>query len=118
LETNDILKTIVFLIYYYPDPYDPHCSPDCPDAGWFRSSRHRPRAADALQTLQQFNAVVLTNAKSDSHIDGRTCIGGSLTGNNSPVFDMHPNDVPASNYAGLTVMGMAAPAPTRSAMRK
>jgi len=64
-----------------------------------------PAPLSALQTLQQFNAVVLTNAKSDSHIDGRTWIGGSLTGNNSPVFDMHPNDVPASNYAGLTVMG-------------
>ena len=65
-----------------------------------------PAPLTALQTLQQFNAVVLTNAKSDSHIDGRTWIGGSLTGNNSPVFDMHPNDVPASNYAGLTVMGV------------
>ncbi|RZT04126.1 PEP-CTERM protein-sorting domain-containing protein/choice-of-anchor A domain-containing protein [Duganella sp. CF402] len=65
-----------------------------------------PAPLTALQTLQQFNTVVLTNVKSDSHIDGRTWIGGSLTGNNSPVFDMHPGDVPASNYAGLTVMGV------------
>ncbi|MYM21803.1 choice-of-anchor A family protein [Duganella sp. FT135W] len=65
-----------------------------------------PAPLTALQTLKQFNAVVLTNAKSESHIDGRTWIGGSLTGHNSPVFDMHPGDTPASSYAGLTVMGV------------
>ncbi|MYM70862.1 choice-of-anchor A family protein [Duganella sp. FT134W] len=59
----------------------------------------------AQQTLQQFNAVVLGDVKSESHIDGRTYIGGSLVGNNKPVFAMHPDDVRASNYAGLTVMG-------------
>jgi choice-of-anchor A domain-containing protein len=59
----------------------------------------------AQQTLQQFNAVVLGDVKSTSHIDGRTYIGGALTGTNKPVFAMHPNDVLASSYAGLTVMG-------------
>lgn len=74
-----------------------------------------PAPLSALQTLQQFNVVVLNNATIDNtnwqgHIDGRTWIGGSLTGYglgryNGPVVGMHPQDVTASNYAALTVMG-------------
>ncbi|ALU89065.1 hypothetical protein Hrubri_1872 [Herbaspirillum rubrisubalbicans M1] len=56
------------------------------------------------QTLQQFNLVVLGNATSYSHVDGRAWIGGSLTGGD---YVEHMGDTPASYYAGLTVMGSA-----------
>jgi choice-of-anchor A domain-containing protein len=57
------------------------------------------------QALNQFNLVVLGDAKSSSHVDGRTFIGGSLTGNGD--FVQHPSDTPASAYTGLTVLGNA-----------
>ncbi len=57
------------------------------------------------QALNQFNLVVLGDAKSSSHVDGRTFIGGNLTGNGD--FVQHPNDTPASAYTGLTVLGNA-----------
>jgi choice-of-anchor A domain-containing protein len=60
---------------------------------------------DAQQALQQFNLVTLGNANMQSHVDGRSFIGGALTGNS--VFAMHPADMPASSYAGLTVAGNA-----------
>jgi len=58
----------------------------------------------AQQVLEQFNLVVLGDATSTSHVDGRTYVGGSLTGG---IFLQHPNDTPASAYAGLTVQGSA-----------
>ena len=60
----------------------------------------------ALETLQQFNAVVLGDLTSTNHIDGRTYVEGTLTGVQNAVFDMHPEHVVASNYAGLTVRGI------------
>lgn len=57
------------------------------------------------QALNQFNLVVLGDAKSNSHVDGRTFIGGNLTGNGD--FVQHPSDTPASGYTGLTVLGNA-----------
>jgi choice-of-anchor A domain-containing protein len=60
---------------------------------------------DAQQALQQFNLVTLGNANMQSHVDGRSFIGGTLNGNS--VFAMHPADMPASAYAGLTVAGNA-----------
>ncbi len=56
----------------------------------------------AQQILQQFNLVVLDDATSDSDVDGRTYVGGDLTGG---IYLQHPNDTPASAYAGLTVQG-------------
>jgi choice-of-anchor A domain-containing protein len=58
-----------------------------------------------LQTLQQFNAVVLTDLNSNSHVDGRTYAGGNVNGGD---YTQHVNATPASNYAGLTVAGNAA----------
>lgn len=59
----------------------------------------------AGQVLNQFNAVVLGNLNSNSqHIDGRAYVGGSMSGGE---VAGHPNDMPASTYAGLTVMGSA-----------
>ncbi|KAF1040207.1 MAG: hypothetical protein GAK35_03601 [Herbaspirillum frisingense] len=56
----------------------------------------------AAQVLTQFNLVVLGDATSGSHVDGRAWVGGSLTGGD---FVQHAGDAAASNYAGLTVMG-------------
>ncbi|NHZ82571.1 choice-of-anchor A family protein [Massilia sp. CCM 8695] len=58
----------------------------------------------AQQILYGFNAVVLADVNSQSHVDGRTWIGGSATGGD---YAQHVNDMPASKYAGLTVMGNA-----------
>lgn len=56
------------------------------------------------QILHEFNAVVLADMNSQSHVDGRTWVGGKATGGD---YAQHANDMPASQYAGLTVMGNA-----------
>jgi choice-of-anchor A domain-containing protein len=58
----------------------------------------------ASEILQQFNTVVLGSATSSSHTDGRTYVGGSLSGGD---YVQHINDTPGSSYAGLTVAGSA-----------
>lgn len=58
-------------------------------------------AADALH---QFNLIAFGNVSSSSHVDGRTLIGGSVSGGD---YAQHPGDAPASSYAGLTVGGDA-----------
>jgi choice-of-anchor A domain-containing protein len=58
----------------------------------------------AGQVLHQFNLVVIDNATSSSEVDGRSFIGGNLSGG---IYDAHPDATPASNYAGLTVQGNA-----------
>ncbi|MFM2329727.1 MAG: hypothetical protein RLZZ494_1830 [Pseudomonadota bacterium] len=60
----------------------------------------------AAEVINQFNLVTLGDATIDSHVDGRSYIGGNLTGNGA-VFAMHPNDMPSSSFAGLTVDGSA-----------
>jgi choice-of-anchor A domain-containing protein len=61
-------------------------------------------ALSATQILQQFNTVVLGSATSSSHTDGRTYVGGALSGGD---YVQHVNDTAASSYAGLTVAGSA-----------
>jgi choice-of-anchor A domain-containing protein len=56
------------------------------------------------QILHEFNAVVLADMRSQSHVDGRTWVGGAATGGD---YAQHANDMPGSRYAGLTVMGNA-----------
>lgn len=56
------------------------------------------------QILHGFNAVVLGDIHSQSHVDGRTWVGGAATGGD---YAQHAKDTPASGYAGLTVMGNA-----------
>jgi choice-of-anchor A domain-containing protein len=66
-----------------------------------------PAAATPLssqQILHQFNAVVLTDMQSQSHVDGRTWVGGTVTGGD---YAQHAKDMPGSAYAGLTVQGNA-----------
>jgi choice-of-anchor A domain-containing protein len=62
----------------------------------------------ATQMLQQFNAVITKNVDSTSHVDGRTFVGGTLNGSQNAVFAMNSNKLPASGYAGLTVLGAGA----------
>lgn len=54
------------------------------------------------EVLQQFNLVVLNNINSTSHVDGRTYVGGSVSGGD---YAQHGNNLPASSYAGLTAGG-------------
>ena len=58
----------------------------------------------ALETLQQFNLITSGDVQSYSHVDGRSFIGGSLTGGD---FMLRGSGVPASAHAGLTVVGNA-----------
>lgn len=57
------------------------------------------------QVLNQFNLVVLGDSTSGSHVDGRTFIGGNVTGGDYAQQGTPP--VPVSAYAGLTVLGNA-----------
>ncbi|ENO90385.1 choice-of-anchor A family protein [Thauera linaloolentis] len=59
----------------------------------------------ATETMQQFNLIVFGSASSSSHVDGRTYVGGSLSGGD---YGQHLGRMPASPYAGLTVGGSAA----------
>ncbi|MBU0621408.1 MAG: choice-of-anchor A family protein [Gammaproteobacteria bacterium] len=66
-----------------------------------------PVLAESLtggQVLQEFNLVVIGNATSSSEVDGRSFIGGTLNGG---IYAGHPSATPASDYAGLTVLGDA-----------
>jgi hypothetical protein len=72
-------------------------------AAMMASSAHAA-ALTAKQVLEQFNVVTLGSASISSHIDGRTYVGGSLSGQNA-VLTMKPTSLPASDYAGLTVKG-------------
>ncbi|MCB5185719.1 choice-of-anchor A family protein [Methylobacillus gramineus] len=67
-------------------------------SSFFSISAHA--ALDANQTFQQFNAVVLGNIDSTSHLHGRTWVGGSVVGG-----EYVHRTLPASDYAGLTVIG-------------
>lgn len=56
----------------------------------------------ASEMLQQFNVVVSGNLHSTSHVDGRTYVGGNVTGGD---YVQHAGRTPPSRYAGLTVGG-------------
>ena len=58
----------------------------------------------ATEALNQFNLIVFDDSKSTSDVDGRTFVGGNLSGGN---YGQHPASTPASAYAGLTVGGTA-----------
>lgn len=59
----------------------------------------------ATEVLQQFNMVVFGNVDASSNIQGRSLIGGNLTGNSADFFVGAPGTVPASSFAALTVGG-------------
>jgi len=58
----------------------------------------------ATQMLKQFNVVVSGDLTSTSHVDGRTYVGGNVSGGD---YEQHAGQTPASAYAGLTVGGNA-----------
>ena len=64
------------------------------------------QSLDGQSILQQFNLVTLGDASIHSHVDGRSYVGGNLIGQGA-VLAMHPADMPASPYTGLTVAGNA-----------
>jgi choice-of-anchor A domain-containing protein len=76
-------------------------------AAWALASGAQASPLAAQQVLQQFNLVALGDANVNSHTDGRALVVGNLNGSGA-VFAMHPNDMPASGYAGLTVLGASA----------
>ena len=66
-----------------------------------------PALADAnvgLQVMREYNLVVLGNLKSSSEVEGRTFVGGNLTGNSSNYF-IKGGKAPTSTAPGLTVVG-------------
>ena len=66
-----------------------------------------PALADAnvgLQVMREYNLVVLGNLKSSSEVEGRTFVGGNLTGNSSNYF-IKGSKAPVSTAPGLTVVG-------------
>lgn len=62
-------------------------------------------ALTGQQVLEQFNLVVLSDAATNSHVDGRSYIGGNLTGSGAVAAMKSP--LPNSNYAALTARGNA-----------
>jgi choice-of-anchor A domain-containing protein len=59
----------------------------------------------ASDILSQFNAVVFGNFSSSSDVEGRTVIGGNLTG--AATFNLNPAGAATSSFAALTVYGNA-----------
>lgn len=72
--------------------------------GQFLCAGAQAAPLSALEILQQFNLVAFGDVQSNSHVDGRTYIGGSVSGGD---YVQHPQDTPKSAYAGLTVGGSA-----------
>ncbi len=72
--------------------------------GLLTASAAQAAPLNALEVLQQFNLVTLSDATANSHVDGRAYVGGQLNGQNA-VIGMHPTTVPASAYSALTVVG-------------
>ncbi|KEZ76740.1 choice-of-anchor A family protein [Salinisphaera hydrothermalis] len=57
----------------------------------------------AGDVLNQFNLVVFGDLNTSSHVDGRTYVGGNLTGNGD--FYQHGSQAPTSAYPALIVGG-------------
>lgn len=73
-------------------------------ASWLALSA--PAGAQALsadQILDQFNAVIFGNLTTSADIEGRTVVGGNLTGGNT--FALNPVSEAASTFSALTVYG-------------
>ena len=67
-----------------------------------------PALADAnagLAELKANNLIVLGNLDSSSEVEGRTFVGGDLSGSSSNYFILNGKTAPASTAPGLTVVG-------------
>ncbi|HEX8405884.1 MAG TPA: collagen-binding domain-containing protein [Duganella sp.] len=71
-------------------------------AATFFSAAAQAAPLTATEMLNQFNMVVSGNVTSTSHVDGRSYVGGNVSGGD---YVQHIRDTPASAYAGLTVGG-------------
>jgi choice-of-anchor A domain-containing protein len=60
-------------------------------------------ALSASDIFSQFNVVVFGTFSSTSDVEGRTVVGGNLTG--GATFDLNPAGAAASSYSALTVYG-------------
>src|ERR1700744_5825455 len=58
-------------------------------------------ALSVADIFSQFNVVTFNNFASSSDVEGRTVVGGNLTGGAS--FDIAPGSAAASSFASLTV---------------
>jgi choice-of-anchor A domain-containing protein len=76
----------------------------CLAAGLLAAGPTHAQTLTAAQILQQFNAVVFGNFSTSSDVDGRTVIGGNLTGSGSYNTSPSSNDG-TSTYAALSVYG-------------
>ena len=63
----------------------------------------RAQSLTPTQILQQFNAVVFGNFSNTSDVEGRTVVGGALTG--GATFYTNPGSEAASTFAALSVYG-------------
>src|SRR3954471_17517524 len=59
----------------------------------------------AKDILGQFNAVIFGDFSTSADVEGRTVVGGNLTG--GAAFDMKLGNTSASAFVGLTVYGDA-----------
>lgn len=67
-----------------------------------------PARADVVSVndiFSQFNAIIFGNFSSNSDVEGRTVVGGNLTG--GATFNLNPSGVSPSSYSALTVYGSA-----------
>lgn len=62
-------------------------------------------ALSSSAIFSQFNAVVFGNFATTADVEGRTAVGGNLTG--GATFDLNPAGVAASSFAALSVYGSA-----------
>ena len=65
----------------------------------------RAGTLSAGDMFSQFNAVIFGDFTSTSDVEGRTVIGGNLTG--GATFNLNPAAAAASSYSALTVYGSA-----------
>jgi choice-of-anchor A domain-containing protein len=61
------------------------------------------QSLSASQILQQFNAVIFDNFSTSADVEGRTVIGGNMTG--GATFALNATAEAASSFAALTVYG-------------
>jgi choice-of-anchor A domain-containing protein len=77
--------------------------PLCLAASLLTAGAARAQTLTPTQILQQFNAVVFGDFSSTADVEGRTVVGGDLTG--SGTFYINPGSEAASTFAALSVYG-------------
>ncbi|HBK05550.1 MAG TPA: hypothetical protein DDZ81_06745 [Acetobacteraceae bacterium] len=69
------------------------------------SASARAGTISTSEIFSQFNAVIYGNFSSTSDVEGRTVVGGNLTG--GATFDLNPAGASPSSYSALTVYDSA-----------